>query len=326
MTELTHLSGRGRKDYPHIITELSGVVATKGRASILERTLQSLGEQSAQPARLIVVDASADRHTRDVCERGATGLHSEIVWTQSKSAGAATQRSEGVRLAEEEIIWFFDDDISLQADCVARLWEGLHKENQIGGVNAMIVNQRYQPPGSVSRLMFLLMNGGTERSFAGKLIGPAINLLPEDRDDLPNVVTVEWLNTTCTMYRREALPSPPFDPFFVGYSLMEDVALSRRVVERGWKLANVRTARIFHDSQPGGHKDDPMAMATMELINRHYVMTKILKRRSMVDYLKLLLWEMFQLSVTAARSETRRLIWPALKGKIRAAKQISLNG
>src|SRR5204863_9646194 len=122
-----------------------------------------------------------------------------------------------------------------------------------GGVSALIVNQKYHPPGAISRAVFTLMHGRSERTFAGRVIGPGINLLPEDREDLPEIVPVEWLNTTCTIYRRVALPSPPFDSVFTGYSMMEDLTLSLRVGQK-WKLANARTARIFHDSQPGPHK------------------------------------------------------------------------
>jgi len=57
------------------------------------------------------------------------------------------------------------------------------------------------------------------------------------------------------MYRREAIPSPPFPEHFSGYSMMEDLTLSL-VVGRKWKLANARTARIYHDSQPGTHKSN----------------------------------------------------------------------
>ena len=112
----------------------------------------------------------------------------------------------------------------------------------------MIVNQKYHPPGVISRAVFTLLNGHRALNFAGRVLGPAVNLLPEDRDDLPEVVPVEWLNTTCTLYRREVLPSPPFDAVFRGYSMMEDLTLSLRV-GKGWRLANARTARIFHDSQ-----------------------------------------------------------------------------
>src|SRR5439155_12035068 len=188
-------------------------------------------------------------------------------------------------------------------------------------VNAMIVNQRYQPPGLASWLMFTLMHGRRENSFAGRVIGPAINLLPEDRDDLPEVVPVEWLNLGCTLYRREVLPSPPFDPMFTGYSLMEDLALSSEV-GRSWKLANARTARIYHDSQRGDYKSDVADIARMQLVNRHYVMTEILHRRRIGDYLRLIIWELFQLGVCAARSQSRPQLWATCRGKLQAVYQI----
>jgi hypothetical protein len=92
------------------------------------------------------------------------------------------------------------------------------------------------------------------------------------------------------------------------------VALSVRVA-RDWKLANVRTARIFHDSQPGDHKSSPVALAQMELVNRYYVMTHVLGQRQMRDYAKLALWEVFQLVVCAVQQRLGREFWQRLKGK-----------
>src|SRR4029077_11190359 len=98
-----------------------------------------------------------------------------------------------------------------------------------GGVSALIVNQHFSRPGRVSRFMYRAMAGRAESSYAGKVLGPAVNVWPEDRDDLPGVVPVEWLYTTCARSRRELLPDPPFDEFFTGYSIGEDLTLSLRV-------------------------------------------------------------------------------------------------
>jgi hypothetical protein len=205
--------------------------------------------------------------------------------------------------------------------CFARLWSALDSDRGLGGVNAMIINQRYQAPGRISRLMFRLMAGVAQISYAGRVIGPAVNLLPEDRDDLPDVVPVEWLNTTCTLYRRDALADPPFPAQFRGYSLMEDLALSLTVGKR-WRLANARTARIFHDSQPGTHKSDSVALAEMQLVNRHYVMTRILGRDRIVDYMKLVLFELFSVA-SSLQSRTGRLtLVPALRGKVGALRRM----
>jgi hypothetical protein len=201
--------------------------------------------------------------------------------------------------------------------CFARLWRALQSDDRLGGVNAMVTNQRYHAPGQVGRFMFRLMAGRVESSYAGRVLGPAVNLLPEDRDDLPEVVPVEWLNTTCTLYRRDALPDPPFPDHFTGYSLMEDLTLSL-IVGRRWKLANARTARIYHDSQPGSDKADPSVLARMYILNRYYVMTRILERKRIRDHLRLLMWLCFSHCAALKTAAGRRSLPARLAGELDA--------
>jgi glycosyltransferase involved in cell wall biosynthesis len=275
------------------VLPISALVPTLNRRAPLGRMLESLARQSAQPAELIVVDASASDETKRLCETtGIPGLLTKIVYRRATETGAAVQRRQALSEATQETIWFLDDDVIFEEDCSKNLWEALQADAQLGGVNAMITNQRYLPPGRVSRTVFQFLHGSTEESYAGKCIGPALNLLPEDDERLPGCVRVEWLNTTCTLYRRAALPEPLFPAHFEGYSYLEDVALSL-VVGRRWKLGNARRARIFHDTQPGVYKSSAFAMAKMELVNRHYVMTQVLGRRALKDYAKLAFLETF---------------------------------
>jgi glycosyltransferase involved in cell wall biosynthesis len=297
------------------------IIPTRNRATALRRTLESLGAQSPQPAELIVVDASEDSSTRAVCAGAVPGLYSVVLWCRADVPGAATQRNQGVRASSQSVMGFMDDDILLEPLCFARLWSALESDPHLGGVNAMITNQRYQTPGRISRFVFRLMAGRAERSYAGRVLGPAVNLLPEDGDDLPEIVPVEWLNTTCTLYRREALPDPPFPDHFTGYSLMEDLTLSLTVGKR-WKLANARTARIYHDSQPGTHKSDPALLAEMQLINRHFVMTRILGRDRFSDYLKLVFFELFSMASSLQSRSGRATVALGLRGRVEAIRRM----
>jgi GT2 family glycosyltransferase len=221
-------------------------------------------------------------------------------------------------------VGFCDDDIIFETDCIKRMWEALRGDGKLGGVNATITNQGYHSPGRATRLVLRMMHSRHEPTYAGRVIGPAVNLLPEDRSDLPEVVPVDWLNTTCTMYRREALPVPPFDSCFSGYSMLEDLALSLRVSRR-WRLANVRTARIYHDSQPGPQKSDPRIVAEMELRNRHYIMREILGRNRIADHARLALWETFQLAALVARPSGLGELPKVMAGKIAALRHIFSN-
>ena len=305
------------------IIPVAAVIATKDRAATLARTLDSLAAQGVLPAEVVAVDGSVGDDSRRVLENWGAKFASQIAvrWQRAEKLGAAIQRNQGIVAVTQPFVLFVDDDILFEPECVSRLWRAMAADPQLGGVNAMITNQQYHPPGRVSRAVFTLLHGRREHRFAGLIIGPAVNLLPEDRSDLPEVVPVEWLNTTCTLYRREALPHPPFDSIFTGYSMMEDVTLSVRV-GRTWHLANARTARIFHDSQLGAHKADVSALAAMELVNRHYVMTQVLRRDQWRDFLRLFVWEAFQMAVGAARADSRRKLPALWRGKWQAVKKI----
>jgi glycosyltransferase involved in cell wall biosynthesis len=306
------------------ILPVSAVVPTRNRRESLETTIGSVLEKGTLPRELIVVDASDNDETRDVLARFRTAAGGSVAvrWFKASAAGAAIQRNQGVEHAGQPYVWFFDDDIILETDCLARLHACLEADPRAGGANAMITNQKYHPPGAVSRMLFRILSGRPLDSYAGKVLGPAVNLLPEDRVDLPENVPVDWLNTTCTLYRRCALPSPSFDLVFTGYSVMEDLTLSLRVGST-WKLFNVRAARIFHDSQPGAHKTNARALSEMELVNRHYVMASILGRTSLADYAKLALWELFQLWSRAAQDSSPRTLFPWMRGKYDAIRAIT---
>ncbi|MEO1390544.1 MAG: glycosyltransferase family A protein [Cyanobacteria bacterium J06634_6] len=276
---------------------ISAIVPTRNRASVFSRTLVSIGAQSVQPAEMVVVDASDDDETYTLCHTNIPGLSTKIIYYRAAKKGAAVQRNQAMQYATYPHILFCDDDILLEPSCIAELWRALDQDSALGGVCTLITNCHYTAPGRFSRTIFRFLNGHAEESYAGKCIGPVMNLLPEDSEDLPPVVPVEWMNSTCTLYRREAMPDPPFPTHFVGYSLMEDVTLSLQV-GKDWKLANVRTAKIFHDSQPGDHKNDQAVLAKMDLVNRYYVMTQVLKRTQPGDYIKLLVQQLFSLAAS----------------------------
>ena len=278
-----------------ILFPASGIIPTRNRHVALGATIESLSRQSIQPAEIIIIDASDGIETQELCKSKIQGLQSAIKYLKAVTRGAAPQRNEGVAVAHFDYIFFMDDDLLFEPHCLERLFSAIQSDPNLGGVNAMITNQKYHPPGRVSQLLFRYLNGQRLESYAGKCLGPVMNLLPEDREDLPEVVPVEWLNTGCTIYRRASLPNPPFPNFFTGYSMFEDVTISM-TVGKSWKLANARTAKVYHDSQPGEYKKSLLALSKMELVNRYYVTTRILNRKGIKNMLKLVVTETYKVS------------------------------
>lgn len=303
------------------LLSISALVATRNRYLPLKRMLDSLAKQSAQPREMIVIDGSDNDETKTLCHSKISHLKTNIVYHRATEIGAATQRNQAMQYATQNVIWLLDDDIIFEPNCVERIWNALQSDSSLGGVNAMITNQKYLSPGKISRQLFQILHGSFETSYAGKCIGPALNLLPEDNPNLPEIVPVEWLNSTCVMYRKEALPNPLFPPVFTGYSLMEDVTISLTVGKK-WQLANARTARIFHDSQPGDHKNNLGVLAKMDLVNRHYVMTQILERNSLNDYFKLAIFQIFNIIGFLATTKKWQVLPSIIIGKLSGIKEI----
>jgi hypothetical protein len=102
---------------------------------------------------------------------------------------------------------------------------------------------------------------------------------------------------------------------------MEDVTLSL-TVGKSWKLANARTARIFHDSQPGSHKNNAGVLAQMDLVNRYYVMTEVLGRKQISDYFKLVILQLFGIAASLQSFQGLVLLPNLLWGKIRGTSEI----
>ncbi len=298
-----------------IIRPVSAIIPTANRANVLRATLNSLSQQNVQPAEIIIVDASDSEDTFKISNEVFENLLSKIVYAKATQKGAASQRNQGVELAENDFIFFCDDDIIFEPNCIERLWNGINSDDNIGAVNSMVTNQRYLTPGKLTRIMYRLMSGQTLPTYAGKCIGPAWNLMPEDDPSLPELVKMEWVNTTCTIYRRSALPTPVFSSHFKGYSMFEDLTLSS-IIGRKWELRNARTARIFHDSQPGSHKNSLYALAKMETVNRYYVMTEILHRGGFKYFFKLVLLELFAMVAMASSPKNFKKLPAFVGGKI----------
>jgi len=300
------------------VIPVCAVIATKDRPDKLANLFHSFQKQDVQLAEAVVVDGSADDRTQMVCHAAPGPM--VVRWVRATQVGAAAQRNQGVRLNTQPYILFIDDDIVLEGGCIAALWGAMQSNPLIGGVDAIVTNQCYHPLGHVSRRFFTWLNGG-DGPFDGRVIAGIAPFHPEDRPDRDAIIPTEWLATACVLYRRSALPDPPFDAFFEGYSYGEDLALSL-VVARKWRLANTREARTFHDGTPGADRLGARVFAQMVLVNRHYILTEVLGKRGLPDFLRLMAFEAFSLTSLLKTPGGRRQLPGALLGKMRGLYKI----
>jgi hypothetical protein len=271
---------------------LSIVMPTRNRAHRLRRTLHGLAAQLAAPAEVLVVEGGDDPTEAARLEAEFGGTLPGFRAVKAELRGAAPQRNQGVALARGDVIGFCDDDLDFEPGCIGALRAFLAERADFGGVSATLTNQAPRGFGRLTRAVTALMDTYPSRSLDGRVVGPALNFLPSLSAEAPPVCETEWLNTTCTFYRRSVLPVPPFDACFQGYSMMEDVCLSLRVAALT-RLAVLSGARVFHDTQPGDHKRSAAELGAMSVRNRYYVATRVLGRPATISWVQLAVWQGF---------------------------------
>lgn len=232
-------------------------------------TFRFLPDLNRKPDEILVVMDAKEEKTE---EHSLAGIPVRVIHTHQR--GAAAKRNLGVRESSGEAILFVDDDVEFRPCTVAALEETLRSDFRIGGVGSFIENQAFEEPGLYSRTVYRLAGGWGIRDFAGRCFGPLINLYPRLWAGDEFFQESEWLNTTCTMYRREALPEPVFEAWFTGYSFMEDLALSRKIRKK-WKIGMARDARVVHHTRSAPYKENIGQLQQMGLENKHHILREM---------------------------------------------------
>jgi GT2 family glycosyltransferase len=212
---------------------VSVVICTLERPDDVRTCLEHLAAQTCRPHEVLVVDSSSS----DATER----VVAEWPWAryERNDAGVGTlplSRRIGVQASTGEVIAFLDDDAYADPEWLRYL--ALAYEPGIGGVGGQARNgQPGETTQGLDEIGQLLPNGVVLGNFAAD---PGHDL------DVDHIIG-------CNMsFRREALADSggiPAWPAGVS-SLREDLFLSLRVRDAGWRLRFTPRAGVFHVGAP----------------------------------------------------------------------------
>ena len=242
------------------------VIPTMNRPDEIRQILGGIAEQAPQPNAVVVVDASES--PQQALEQEFPGLPLRVLAHQPPSA--AGQRNRGIRetLDGVEFVMLLDDDLVLEDGAfgaMASFWQDAAASVAGAGFNFTDL-----PPGGGwwrrSRMLAWLglypsEPGGVARS------GWHAAVATRETD-----VDVAWLPTTAAVWRVSAVRDVAFDPFFHGYSYLEDLDFSFSI-SRTRTLTVVAAARFRHlhslRGRIGGYR-----FGRMEVRNRLHVVRK----------------------------------------------------
>ncbi len=244
------------------------VTPTKDRPEDLGKMLHSLAAQTREPDQVIVVDASGSPVEAVVRSVGRLSVD-YLRWKEKPSAAA--QRNGGLALVRRDVdlVCFFDDDQILHPDALEKMlafWETAGAE--VGGASFNMANHADNRSGRVkkSRLSNIL----------GLYCREPGRVAPSGWQSLYGKVAqnteVEWMGSGASVWRRRVLQELQFDPFFDGYSYLEDLDFSYSV-SRKYKLVVVADAMFEHYPRYSQRADN-YRFGRVETINRLYLVRK----------------------------------------------------
>ena len=260
----------------------------------LDRTLAGIAAQTRFPSEVIVVDSSTKDGCRNVVESWRDRL--PVRCEHSTACSAALQRNQGAQLVDptaSPLVCFMDDDIGLYPETSAQVGAVFDADArvEIGGI-AVRIDEIHRPEPSRGLWWYYRIQAGfADRTYGGRLFGPAINCLPCYTESDGVLIASDWLNSGCVFYRTEVFLRELF-PRFDGYSFMEDVHLSARVA-RTHRLYFHKTARCRHRDGAVSRPRDLQSIARMRIRNQRTVARDVLGLRGPVFELKLLLHRLF---------------------------------
>lgn len=197
---------------------LSVVIPTYGRPAQLARLLASIlpAERPTESPEVVVVDDGSAPHTYDDVQ----AAFPSVKWLREQRSGPATARNMGWRMSTGDVVVFVDDDCVLAAGALSLLEEALMVHDAAGAT--------------------------IEPLHRGHLVA--------DYMHAEHLVThkvqegqVRWLVTACLAVRRSALEKVGGFDEQLTTAGGEDVDLSLRLKEAGFRLGVAPAAVAFHD-------------------------------------------------------------------------------
>lgn len=253
------------------LARVSVIVPTIGRADSLRRMLDSLARQTVGVHEVVIADGSATGETAAVVaspEWQRLGIRLQRVAVQPPHA--VRQREAAIAQSSGELLLFLDDDVVLEAECVAHLLAAMHDDETVVGVVSDFNNQTWPEPTRAWRAFMRHVLGMPEGAWQGRVVGPLLRFGYTIR---PNTtMPMDWLTTANTLVRRAAYESVGgFSDFFLHRSTMnEDVDLGLKLSRVGRIVFNP-SARLGHFHAPGG-RVSPRQAAEDDLYNRFMVL------------------------------------------------------
>ncbi len=305
-----HFPRRGMKS-------VSVMIPTKNRMRDLERTVETLLQQTVLPSELIIIDQSSSDEARTsmlaVFARLTGGGSVHLRYHHAPNLlGLTEARNLAMRLASGEIWLFLDDDVVLESNFLAEVLAAYDSHPDAVGISGIITN--YPKP------------------YLGEWIWTATFMRHPFHDDRQSVyrnwarhaggrpVRVTRLGGGLMSFRADSIRTLKFDESLQGVADGEDVDFCQQLA--GHTLLIAPAARLRHYQSPSGRLADHWVRRSSRAMVFLYRKNWRHGIRNRLAYA----WLLFGYSLVASWAGIRRRSlgpWRALLTGIREGKAVT---
>jgi len=255
--------------------KLSVIICTRNRFDDFKNTVSSLAKQNRLPDEFIIVDSSDVLQIEEYLNSIKLLFPTRYFHTQP---GLTLQRNHGVRESTGDLIYFFDDDVDLDANYIAEVEKIVANDakHEIGTVGGRIVNTLEKQPVTFrlwsDRKIFDLISFifGLGNFGSGRFRHSG---MPTHPHASKKSGYIECLSGCCMAFRREVFKKILFDENLPNYGLMEDVDISKRTLDLGYKIYYETSAALVHNESPK-NRLNLYHWAEMTVVNYAYLFHK----------------------------------------------------
>lgn len=118
---------------------ISVIIPTKNRKEDLLVTLRSIIQQSCPPEEVVIVDQSQESCKEEILELSrANGNEPDLIYLWNRDISGLTEaRAVGFKKSSGEIVFFLDDDITLDRNCIKNLLQTYQENPHLGGIGGV---------------------------------------------------------------------------------------------------------------------------------------------------------------------------------------------
>jgi len=278
--------------------KVSIVTPTYYRHLELPDYLKCIENQTYKPYEIILVDGAdpGENRTETLVQSVISSFPNPMNYYR-RQGGTAIQRNFGIDFASGDILLFVDDDVRLNPNFIAEICTHFEKDldKRIGGITGFR-KDRYLNMSTNNRWIWYrrlrLLTIFEPGKYDYKTGYPINN---NAQAEFNGVREVDFMTTACTAYRGEVFQNNfRFDPFFVGYGILEDAHLSLRIKQKGFNLLQCGDATCVELKSKTG-RTDMKIIGERTVTNYYYVFKTICGNLTLTQKMRFFRFQAFEL-------------------------------